>query len=149
MYTHVKDEEGKIYAAEILCQKSQCWKVTEPGYTELSITFQSPLFIEIKLIKYAKLKVKKALIQERKVKKGWKHCFCFFFFFKLLFVCLFNLAWMPFSRYQWMLWFQFQHWRLHSYFNSEVSIWFKTKTSQSTCSIYSLVSILSHFFWKY
>ena len=34
---HLKDEEGQVQVAQIHSQKSQCWKVTEPGCRELSI----------------------------------------------------------------------------------------------------------------
>lgn len=114
--------------------------MTEPGYREWSITLQILLFVEIKLIKTANLKVKGPLNQKGR-REGTDYCH-----FRAA-VGLFNMVWTPFSFYQRMLWFQFQHWRPLSYFNVKISIRFKSKT-QFTRSIYSLLPILIHFFFE-
>lgn len=104
----------------------------------MSITLQSPLVIEIKLIKYARLKVKRELNREGKIKKGWMAA---------ILSCVFNLVWIPFPRCQ-RMWCSRQHQRPLSYFNIKVSIWLKVKTPQSPSSTYSVMPAPIHFFWS-
>ena len=99
----------------------------------MSVTLQSPLVIEIKLIKYARLKVKGELNQEEKV--------------AAILSCVFHFIWVPFPKCQRMLWWSRQHWRPLSYSNIKVSIWLNVKTFLSTSSTYSVMPVPIHFFF--